>query len=238
MAITISITATTAYNVTLFISGMDNIYRDKRVRVYLNEIYKQTSDPFILDTGSIEHLYTTNNILEPSTSYNIYVQIEQYIPGLDWALEGQSNEIFFQSESNSEGNIPTYTARVRNINQIYFSVSNRGDYYLRYFVRLTDSPQTTIYDTWEKYGDLVFNTTLTVPNLSYNTSYTVNVGYSTTSQDGSVTWIGPTGLQTDNLSPDGDGYVHIYTNQSWQKAIPYIYTYGKDGNLGWQKCGG
>ena len=87
--------------------------------------------------------------------------------------------------------IPTYTASVINTNQIQFTVSNRGNYYLRYFVRLTNSPQTTIYDTWTTYGYLVTNTTLTVSNLDYNTSYTVNVGYSSSSDSGAVEdWIG------------------------------------------------
>lgn len=92
---------------------------------------------------------------------------------------------------------PTYTAQVINNNQIQITVSNRGNYYLRYFVRRSDSSSAT-YDSWEVDGQLATYTGLTVPNLSYDTWYTVNVGYSTVRTSGQVTWIGSMELKTDS----------------------------------------
>lgn len=109
--------------------------------------------------------------------------------------------------SPQPGDTPTYTAQVVNNNQIQMTVSNRGNYYLRYFVRRSDSSSAT-YDSWEVDGQLVTYVGLTVPNLQYNTWYTVNVGYSTVRTSGQVTLIGSQELKT-NAQPQEDFYTQI-----------------------------
>jgi len=132
-----------------------------------------------------------------SLTYSCVANQVYYLWYRTWSADGDSSYITLSVDISSTPTVyPTYTAQVVNDNQISFAVSNRGNYYLRYFVRLTDSPQTTIYDTWDTYGYLVTDTTLTVSSLSYNTSYTVNVGYSSSSSSGTVTWIGSNILQT------------------------------------------
>ena len=143
---------------------------------------------------------------------------------------------------------PTFTASVINNNQISFTVSNKGNYYLRYKVRLTSDPNDDTYDTWDKYHYLVTDTILTVPNLQYNTWYRVNVGYSLSNSSGEVTWIrstqDPLDLQTGS-EPVGNSYVYIYNGSNWQKAVPYIFNgsswqqaqaYIFNGSQ-WKKCG-
>lgn len=94
--------------------------------------------------------------------------------------------------------VPTYTAQVINNNQIQITVSNRGSYYLRYFVRKS-SQQNNYWDSWYRDGQqyLASYSGLTVPNLQYDTYYTVNVGYSTVRDNPNVTLIGPIELKTD-----------------------------------------
>lgn len=180
------------------------------------------------DTGSFDYAFT-------ATTGGIY-----YL----W-VTSENNSIFRFNINFTSSSVPTYAASVVNVNQIYFSVSNRGNYYLRYFVRLTSDPSNTTYDTWDTYGYLVTNTTLTVSNLQYNTSYTINVGYSSSSNSAAVTWIGSQTLQTGSAtnftytqvsgltvsSSQVSKYISFNANQGWivpititQNGILRIYT--------------
>lgn len=125
---------------------------------------------------------------------------------------------------------PTYTAQVVNNNQIQMAVSNRGDYYLRYFVRRSDSSSAT-YDSWEADGQLATYIGLTIPNLSYDTWYTVNVGYSTVRTSGQVTWIGSMELKTDSQPAQQFQYtlesgITVSNSQPSPKRISFSENHG------------
>lgn len=126
-----------------------------------------------------------------SLSYNCTAGRVYYLWYRTYGVGGfVGNTITLSVNIEGGGVTPSYTASVINTNQITFSVSNVGSYYLRYFVRLTSDTDDITYDTWQQYSHLTADTSLTVTDLLYNTSYTVNVGYSTDYYSASVTWIG------------------------------------------------
>lgn len=138
--------------------------------------------------------------------------------------------------------LPSYTYTY-DYHSVTFNVTNRGDYYLRYFVRLTSDTQgqNPIYDS-NPYETV---TTKTI-SLSPQTSYTINVGYSTSSSGGVNGWIGSNSFTTGSApAPTFNNCVYIFNGSQWQKAIPYIYdgsqwreaiAYVYDGSQ-WKECG-
>ena len=147
-----------------------------------------------------------------------------------YTINVTSGEVYYlwvTSENNSSFTLnidftatiiaPTYTASVSG-NSIIFNVFNRGSYYLRYYVKLT-SNNNEIYDSYP-YQTV---TSKTINNLSWSTSYTVNVGYSEYST-GNVTWIGSQTLTTGSAPVTNDGKVWIFNGSSWVRAKPYIFT--------------
>lgn len=117
---------------------------------------------------------------------------------------------------------PTYTYTISG-NSITFNVSNRGSYYLSYIVRLTSDSEDRTYTLY-----YTTNTSPTASGLLWNTSYTINVGYSDT-EYGTINWIGSNTITTGSSpTPSGDGKIHIYTGsgsgQGWKLAKPYIFT--------------
>lgn len=87
-------------------------------------------------------------------------------------------DITFDYSSGPTPTTPTYYVDVYNNNQITFTVYNRGNYYLRFYVK-QQSTNILVYDSNDDYG-LISNSTFTTPssaNLNYNTWYIVNVGY-------------------------------------------------------------
>lgn len=125
-------------------------------------------------------------------------------------------------EVGGGGTAPTYTYETQGTSVI-FTVSNRGNYYLDYYVRTNYSSgvNTTIYSSADN-GYLETVNTKTVSELSYDVPYAINVGYSTSSDPSSgVTWIG---AQYFTLTaPQVGGYVYIFNGSRWVRAKPYIF---------------
>lgn len=135
--------------------------------------------------------FTVPYTLSPNTTYRLRVDYSSSSSGALTSVLTTDGDVEATFTTGGGGGVtPSYTASVINTNQITFSVSNVGSYYLRYFVRLTSDTDDITYDTWQQYSHLTADTSLTVTDLLYNTSYTVNVGYSTDYYSASVTWIG------------------------------------------------
>lgn len=111
---------------------------------------------------------------------------------------------------------PTYTYSVNN-NSITLNAQDKGSYLLSYKVRLQSDPNDESHSIY-----YVNDLSYTASNLSWNTLYRINVGYST-GQWGNITWISDPGILISIGNNPQSGYVYIYDGSRWQKVKPYIY---------------
>ena len=192
--------------------------------IYYQLYQDRYQSPITVSRVSTQYIFQG---LSPGTYY-IKVKYSKSGSVIEYAIKDNYGNTGFH-QITIDGDAPDFTATVINLNQIQFIVTNRSNYYLRYRVLLA-SNQSIIYDND---GNLTTNTTLTVSNLAYNTTYLVNVGIADDRYGSNLIWLRLYDLEktTSSAPVSQDGYAYIYTNQGWKKAIPYIYT-----NQGWKKA--
>ncbi len=168
--------------------------------------YLSTSDEFDSSRGIPWTILASHDDIAYPSNTNFNLTYDRIVAGTTYyvwvrlnGIEDQGSITVGIDPPSAPIRLPTYTYTY-TANSVTFNVQNRGNYYMRFYVRYYSGNQEEVHDSYVADGRYISSDSYTVTGLSASTHYVVNVGYADTADASGVTWIGTSDFTTQSIS--------------------------------------